>query len=177
MAGEWIELFNGEDLTGWRMRHSDRDHTWSIHDGILDNLNQGVDIITEQEFGDFELHIEYLVPEDSNSGIYLRGRYELQIIDSLGKTYSYPAENGALYNQKRVDVEASKPAGEWQTLEATLKGMVLTVILNGAKIHDNVTIEGPTGGHLADDNPPKGPIMLQGDHGPVQFRNIRIREL
>ena len=177
MAQDWIELFNGNDLTGWRMRHSDRDHTWSVHDGILDNLNQGVDIITEQDFGDFELHIEYLVPEDSNSGIYLRGRYELQIIDSLGKTYSYPAENGALYNQKRVDVEASKPAGEWQTLEATLKGMVLTVFLNGTKIHDNVTIEGPTGGHLAEDNPPEGPIMLQGDHGPVQFRNIRLREL
>ena len=131
------------------MRHSDRDHTWAVHDGILDNLGQGVDILTEQEFGDFELHIEYLVPEDSNSGIYLRGRYELQILDSLGKTYSYPAENGALYNQKRVDVEASKPAGEWQTLEATLNGMVLTVFLNGAKIHDNVTIEGPTGGQLA----------------------------
>ncbi len=177
MAQNWIELFSGKDLTGWRMRHSDRDHTWAVHDGILDNLGQGVDILTEQEFGDFELHIEYLVPEDSNSGIYLRGRYELQILDSLGKTYSYPAENGALYNQKRVDVEASKPAGEWQTLEATLNGMVLTVFLNGAKIHDNVTIEGPTGGQLADDNPPGGPIMLQGDHGPVQFRNIRIREL
>lgn len=177
MAGEWIELFNGKDLTGWRMRHTDREHTWSVNDGTLDNLNQGVDIITEREFGDFELHIEYLVPEDSNSGIYLRGRYELQIIDSLGKTYSYPAENGALYNQKCVDVEASKPAGEWQTLDATLKGMVLTVFLNGAKIHDNVTIEGPTGGHLADDDPPRGPIMLQGDHGPVQFRNIRLREL
>ncbi len=177
MAQDWIELFNGEDLTGWRMRHTDREHKWAVQDGILDNTGQGVDILTEREFGDFELHIEYLVPEDSNSGIYLRGRYELQILDSLGKTYSYPAENGALYNQKRVDVEASKPAGEWQTLEATLKGMVLSVNLNGARIHDNVTIEGPTGGQLADDNPPKGPIMLQGDHGPVQFRNIRIREL
>ena len=177
MAQDWIELFNGKDLTGWRMRHSDRDYTWEVHDGILDNLGQGVDILTEQEFGNFDLHIEYLVPEDSNSGIYLRGRYELQILDSLGKTYSYPAENGALYNQKSVDVEASKPAGEWQMLEATLNGMVLTVFLNGAKIHDNVTIEGPTGGQLADDNPPEGSIMLQGDHGPVQFRNIRIREL
>jgi hypothetical protein len=123
------------------------------------------------------LHIEYLVPKDSNSGIYLRGRYELQILDSLGKTYSYPAENGALYSQKGVDVEASKPAGEWQTVDVTLKGMCLTVFLNGAKIHDNVKIKGPTGGQLGDDDPPKGPLMLQGDHGPVQFRNIRIREL
>jgi hypothetical protein len=177
MANEAIELFNGIDLTGWRMRHLDREHKWDVHDGILDNTDKGVDILTEQDFGDFELHIEYLVPEDSNSGIYLRGRYELQILDSLGKTYSYPAENGALYNQKNVDVEASKPAGEWQTVDVTLKGMNLTVFLNGTKIHDNVTIKGPTGGQLGDDNPPKGPLMLQGDHGPVQFRNIRIQEL
>ena len=177
MAREWIELFNGEDLTGWRMRHPDREHKWVVHNSILDNTDKGVDIITEQEFGNFELHIEYLVPKDSNSGIYLRGRYELQILDSVGKTYPYPAENGALYNQKHVDVEVSKPAGEWQTVDATLNGMVLTVSLNGAKIHDSVTIAGPTGGQLGDDNPPKGPLMLQGDHGPVQFRNIRIREL
>jgi hypothetical protein len=177
MANEWIELFNGQDLDGWHMRHTNREHTWVVHDGILDNTGKGVDIISDGEFGDFELHIEYLVPKDSNSGIYLRGRYELQVLDSLGKTYSYPAENGALYNQKSPDVEASKPAGEWQTVDATLTGMNLTVLLNGVKIHDNVTINGPTGGQLSNDNPPKGPLMLQGDHGPVQFRNIRIREV
>ena len=177
MANQWIELYNGQDLTGWRMRHPDREHKWVVHDGILDNTDKAVDIITDGEFGDFELHIEYMVPKDSNSGIYLRGRYEIQILDSLGKTYSYPAENGALYNQKSPDVEASKPGGEWQTVDITLNGMNLTVFLNEVKIHDNVTIKGPTGGHLGDDNPPKGPLMLQGDHGPVQFRNIRIREL
>lgn len=177
MASEWIELFNGKDLTGWRMRNPNVEHKWVARDGILDNTGRGVDIITEDDFGDFELHIEYLVPEDSNSGIYLRGRYELQILDSLGKTYSYPAENGALYNQKNVDVEASKPAGEWQTMDVTIKGMVMTAVLNGKTIHKDVTINGPTGGQLANDNPPKGPVMLQGDHGPVQFRNIRIREL
>lgn len=174
---EWTELFNGNDLTGWRMRHPDREHTWVVHDGILDNTGKGVDIITDGEFGNFELHIEYCVPENSNSGIYLRGRYELQVLDSLGKTYSYPAENGALYNQKSPDVEASKPAGEWQAIDATIEGMTLTVFLNSVKIHNNVTINGPTGGQLGDDNPAKGPLMLQGDHGPVQFRNIRIREL
>lgn len=173
---EWKDLFNGEDLTGWKMRHTDREHKWVVHDGILDNTDRGgVDIITEEEFGDFELHIEYLVPEDSNSGIYLRGRYEIQILDSLGKEFSYPAENGAIYNFKSVDVEASKPAGEWQTVDLTLKGMTLSVTLNGQKIHDNVELKNPTGGQLADDNAPTGPIMLQGDHGPVQFRNIRIR--
>lgn len=175
MKEGWIELFNGKDLTGWRMRHPDREHKWVVHDGILENTGRGVDIITEREFGDFELHIEYLVPKDSNSGIYLRGQYEIQILDSLGKKYSYPCENGALYNQKSPDVEASKPAGEWQTVDITLKGMTLNVTLNGKKIHNNVMIKGPTGGHLVDLNPLKGPLMLQGDHGPVMFRNIRIR--
>ena len=177
MPKEWIELFNGKDLTGWKMRHIDQEHKWEVHDGILDNTGRGVDIITEQEFGDVELHIEYLFPKDSNSGIYLRGQYEIQILDSLGKTYSYPAENGALYSQKSPDVEATKPAGEWQIMDITIKGLTLNVTLNGKKIHDNVTIEGPTGGQLVEGNPPKGPLMLQGDHGPVMFRNIRIREL
>jgi len=171
-----IEVFNGKDLAGWRMRHPEREHKWAVHDGILDNTAKGVDIITEGEFGDFHMHLEYLVPKDSNSGIYLRGRYELQILDSLGKTYSYPAENGALYNQKHVDVDATKPAGEWQTVDVILIGMNLTVLLNGKGIHNNVTIKGPTGGQLVNDNPPKGPLMLQGDHGPVQFRNIYIQE-
>jgi len=177
MPKEWIELFNGKDLTGWKMRHIDQEHKWEVHDGILDNTGRGVDIITEQEFGDVELHIEYLFPKDSNSGIYLRGQYEIQILDSLGKTYNYPAENGALYSQKRPDVEATKPAGEWQIMDITIEGMTLNVTLNGKKIHDHVTIEGPTGGQLVEGNLPKGPLMLQGDHGPVMFRNICIREM
>ena len=174
-----MELFNGKDLAGWKARqhHPGRASKWVVHDGILENTDPGVDLITEQEFGDSELHIEYLVPEDGNSGIFLRGRYEIQILDSLGREYSYPAENGAVYNQKSPDVEASKPAGEWQTMDITLRGMTLSVTLNGQKIHDNVTIQGPTGGQLGDDNPPEGPLMLQGDHTAVQFRNIRIRAL
>ncbi len=177
MAGDWIELFNGRDLTGWHMRNTDREHKWEVNDGVLDNTATGVDIVTDAECGDHELHIEYICPAGSNSGIYLRGRYELQILDSLGKTYDYPAENGALYNQKRPDVEASKPAGEWQTIDATIKGMQLTVLLNGVKIHEDVTINGPTGGQLVNNDAPEGPLMLQGDHGPVQFRNIRVRTL
>ena len=176
MDSEWTEIFNGKDLAGWRMRHTDREHAWVAHDGILENTKHAVDIITEDEFGDFDLHIEYLFPEGSNSGIYLRGRYELQILDSLGNTYDYPAENGALYNQKRPDMEATNPAGEWQIMDVTLRGVVLTVTLNGKKIHDDVTISGPTGGQLGDDDPSRGPLMLQGDHGPVSFRNIRVRE-
>ena len=180
MASDWIELFNGTDLTGWSPRTADREarpHNWSVEDDILRTAGHGLDLLTDDEFGDFDLHIEYNLLPDSNSGIYLRGRYELQVLDSLGKTYDYPAENGALYNQKRPDVEASKPAGEGQTIDATIKGMTLTVLLNGVKIHDNVTIDGPTGGQLVNDDAPTGPLMLQGDHGPVRFRNIRVRIL
>ncbi len=178
MSKEWIELFNGKDLSGWRMRWEDRENKWIAKDNILENTGVGSDIITEQEFGDFELHIEYMVPKNSNSGIYLRGQYEIQILDSLGKKINYPGENGALYNQKSCDVEASKPAGEWQTLDLSLKGMVLNATLNGKKIHSDVIIKGPTGGELIPGaNPTKGPLMLQGDHGPVSFRNIRIREI
>lgn len=174
---EWNDLFNGIDLSGWRMRHTDKDHAWAVEDGLLVNTDSAVDIVTEDDFGDFDLHIEYMFPEDSNSGIYLRGRYELQILDSLGKTYDYPAENGAIYNFKRVDMEATKPAGEWQIMDINLVGMVLTVDLNGQRIHDQVTLENPTGGQLFNDNELSGPLMLQGDHGPVSFRNMRIRQL
>jgi len=174
---EWKELFNGADLTGWRMRHTGKDHAWEVKNGILVNTASAVDIVTEANFGDFDLHIEYMFPEGSNSGIYLRGRYELQILDSLGNTYDYPAENAAIYNFKRVDVEATKPVGEWQIMDVNLVGMVVTVDLNGQRVHDTVTLENPTGGQLFNDNEPSGPLMLQGDHGPVSFRNIRIREL
>ncbi len=178
MAKEWTELFNGKDLTGWRMRNPNHESKWVAKDGVLDNTGAGSDIISEPEFGDIELHIEFLVPKDSNSGIYLRGQYELQVLDSLGKKINYPGENGALYNQKSCDVEASKPAGEWQTMDVTLKGMIMTAVLNGKVIHKDVTIKGPTGGELKPgEDPAKGPLMLQGDHGPVSFRNIRIREI
>ncbi len=180
MKERWIELFDGKDLIGWRMRHPDQEHKWVVHDGILENTGRGVDIITEREFGDFKLHLEYLVPKDSNSGIYLRGQYEIQILDDdLLKRHkvSHPCENGALYNQKSPDMKASKKAGEWQTVGITLKGMTLNVVLNGEKIHNDVIIKGPTGGQLTNLNSLKGPLMLQGNHGPVMFRNIRIREL
>ena len=178
MSGEWIELFNGKDLTGWRLRYPDREHRWVVHDGILENTGKGVDLITEQEFGDFELHLEYNMFPNSNSGIYLRGRYEIQMLDSYGKTYDRPAENGAIYNVKSPDVDVTKPAGEWQTLDITMRGLTLTVYLNGVKIHDAVELTGPTGSNwLFNDNGPRGPHFLQGDHGPVKFRNLRLREL
>ena len=194
LTKEGIDLFNGKNLEGWRMRRFDeinakdllarkiqKLHQWVAKDGILFNKSQGADIITKREFSDFKLYIEYLILKNSNSGIYLRGQYELQIVDSFErkqtKNYTPIVENGSLYNKKAPDIEASKPAGGWQIIEAILKGMVLEVNLNGKKIHTNVTIEKPTGGELINLDPLKGPLMLQGDHGPVMFRNIKIQEL
>jgi hypothetical protein len=189
-----ISLFNGENLEGWRTRYLEeinpkdnlareiqKYHQWVAKDSFLFNKSRGADIITKREFSDFILYIEYLIPRNSNSGIYLRGQYELQILDSFErkqtKNYNPIIENGSLYNMKAPDIEASKPAGEWQALEATLKGMILNVNLNGKKIHTNVKIENPTGGELINLDPLKGPLMLQGDHGPVMFRNIKIQKL
>jgi hypothetical protein len=187
MEDSWIQLFNGKDLSGWKVRWGmhgpDREPNWVIHGNVLEQKGHGLDIITDREFGDFELHLEYIIPKDSNSGIYLRGQYEIQILDSYGQEFSDPIENGALYNQKSPDLDASKPAGEWQTMDIILKGLILNIWLNGKKIHDNVIIKGPTGGQLyycrwERDKlfPIKGPVMLQGNHGPVIFRNICIRE-
>ena len=181
MASDWIELFNGVDLTGWTPRTADREprpHNWSVEDGVLRTAGKGLDLLTEDEFGDFELHIEYNMFPGSNSGIYLRGRYEIQMLDSYGKTDDRASENGSLYLVKKPDVEVTKPAGEWQTLEVTLVGLSLTASLNGHVIHDGVQIEGPTGSNwVAKDNAPRGPLFLQGDHSAALFRNIRIRNL
>ncbi|MEO2005294.1 MAG: DUF1080 domain-containing protein [Candidatus Poribacteria bacterium] len=181
MASDWIELFNGTDLTGWEPRTADREarpHNWSVEDGLLKTAGKGLDLLTADEFGDFELHIEYNMLPDSNSGIYLRGRYEIQMLDSHGKTYENPSENGSLYLVKKPDVEVTKPAGEWQWLDVILVGLRLTASLNGHTIHEGIGIEGPTGSNwVVKDNAPRGPHFLQGDHGPAHFRNIRIRNL
>ncbi|MDA1190602.1 MAG: DUF1080 domain-containing protein [Candidatus Poribacteria bacterium] len=177
MASNWINLFNGNDLTGWRLRYPEREHKWIVRDGVLINESKGVDLITEKEFGDFDLHLEYMMPTDSNSGIYVRGRYEIQMLDSYGKTYDTPSMNGAIYRVKSPDVEVTKPAREWQTLDITMVGVAMTVRLNGSLIHDAVELKGPTGSNwLWNDNVPRGPHFIQGDHGPVHLRDIRYRE-
>ncbi|HOU31116.1 MAG TPA: DUF1080 domain-containing protein, partial [Bacteroidales bacterium] len=128
-------------------------------------------IRTEQEFEDFNLKLEVNIPQGSNSGIYLRGMYEVQVMDS----YKRPLDShnmGALYSRITPTVSAEKPAGEWQTLDITLCDRHLTVILNGVKIIDNQPVYGPTGGAIKSDVFSPGPIYLQGDHGKVMYRNI-----
>jgi hypothetical protein len=136
-------LFNGKDLTGWKLRHPDHHNSWTVEPGgILKNTvehgQHGVDLLTEQKFRNFVVSYEYMTREDSNSGFYLRGRQEIQILGDYKSGKATKGCKGAIYNFKAPDQFVTKPGGEWQTAEVTLIGDRITVILNGAKIHDNV---------------------------------------
>lgn len=126
---------------------------------------------TKQEFEDFNLKLEVNVPEGNNSGVYLRGIYEIQVVDSYGKPLD-SHNMGALYSRVTPSMAAEKPAGEWQSMDITLVDRHVTVILNGKKIIDNEPAWGPTGGAMSADVLAPGPIFLQGDHGKVSYRNI-----
>jgi hypothetical protein len=178
--GEPLMLLNGKDLTGWKMVENSRTNGWKNIDGVLINdpvqkegeapVRYG-NIRTEQEFEDFNLKLEVNVPAHSNSGVYLRGRHEIQVSDSYGLPLD-PHNMGALYSRITPVTNAEKPAGQWQMMDITLCDRHLTVILNGKMIIDNKPVYGPTGGALTSDVFAPGPIYLQGDHGKVSYRNL-----
>ncbi|HEV8061159.1 MAG TPA: DUF1080 domain-containing protein [Gemmataceae bacterium] len=171
--GQSLELFNGHDLAGWKPRSASAKNGWRVQDGVMVNAIPGNDIQTERKFTDFKLHTEFRYPKGSNSGVYLRGRYEVQIEDDFGKE---PDSHyiGGVYGFLTPSVNAGKKAGEWQTLDVTLVGRVVTVVLNGERIIDRQTIPGITGGALDSDEDKPGPILLQGDHGRVEFRKVTL---
>jgi hypothetical protein len=175
-------LFNGKDLTGWKLRNPNGHASWSVlPGGILKNTVEkgvhGTDLVTEQKFWNFTVRYEYMTPDNSNSGFYLRGRHEIQILGDYKSGKASLTCNGSLYNFKAPDQFVTKPAGEWQTAEATMIGNRITVIMNGVKIHDNVECTKATGSEIDNRVNEPGPLFLQGDHGTVSFRNIRIKEL
>jgi len=175
--GKPIDLFNGKDLSGWLGQDPDRPLGWFVKDGILMNQSKEANnIYFRQKFNDFKLEVEFNVDPQSNSGVYLRGRYEIQILDGYGRPLDVHSQ-GALYGFIVPSVNADKPAGEWQTYEITLIANRVTVILNGTKIIDNGEVPGITGGALDANEKDCGPIMLQGDHGKVQFRKVRLTPL
>ena len=171
--GRPISLFNGKDLSGWKLRSNERGNCWNVAGGALTNNVPCVDIVSVKEFTNFKLHVEFNIVEKSNSGIYLRGRYEVQIQDDIGKTRD-SLRMGGLYGFLRPAENASAKPGVWQTYDITLIGRRVTVVLNGKTILDNQEIPGITGGALNSDEGAPGPIMLQGDHGKIQFRNVTI---
>ena len=175
-------LFNGKELSGWKLRRADGPNSWSVlPGGVLKNTVQkgehGTDLVTEKKYWNFTVRYEYMTPDDSNSGFYLRGRHEIQILGDYKKGKAGMGGNGAIYNFKAPDKFVTKPGGEWQTVEATIIGNRITVTLNGVKIHDNVECTKATGSELDGNVNEPGQIFLQGDHGTVSFRNMRIKEL
>ncbi len=181
--GKPVTLFNGKDLTGWKLRRPEKLNGWSVKDGLLVNETPKTDfsatgaygnLRTEAVFGDFKLHIEFLVERDRNSGVYLRGMYEAQVVDRDSRMQGLQGV-GAIFGRVAPSKNAGYEGGKWQTYDLTLVGRHITVILNGEKVVDNQPVPGPTGGAMHTDAMAPGPIYLQGDHTSVKYRNIVLR--
>jgi hypothetical protein len=179
--GSWhdgtpVDLFNGKDISGWHGLVPNLALGWTLKDGAIANAAGANNLVSDGTFWNFKLHVEYRVGKDSNSGIGLRGRYEVQILEDYGKPPNKHS-NGALYSRIAPAVNASKPADEWQTYDIRLVGRQVSVVLNDQKVIDKQEIEGLTAiAGNADEGKP-GPIILQGDHGPVEFRKILLTPL
>jgi len=178
--GEPVELFNGMNLNGWSLLNDQQVNGFKVENGLLVNdpvqSDDGKHIYygnlrTDATFEDFRLTLDVNIPEGSNSGVYLRGRYEIQVADTYGRDLD-SHHMGALYSRIKPSVSAEKPAGEWQSMDITLYQRHLTVILNGSIIIDNQPVLGVTGGAMTADEDSPGPIYLQGDHGRILYRNL-----
>lgn len=168
--GKPIQLFNAKDLKGWHP--SGTTNQWVVENGILKSSKAGSNIISDAVFTDFKLHVEFRFPQEGNSGIYLRGRYEVQIAD-YEKESSKKVQLGSIYGFIAPSEIITNP-GQWQSYDITLTGRMVTVVLNGKTIISNREIPGVTGGALNSREAEPGPIMLQGDHNPIEYRNIII---
>jgi hypothetical protein len=171
--GKPVELFNGKDLEDWKPRPPAEKSGWIVRDGMLVNAHPGTDLVTKQTFEDFRVQAEFRYPKKSNSGIYLRGRYEVQIEDNYGDEAD-SHKIGGVYGFLTPRINAGKKPGEWQTLDITLVGRVVTVTLNGELVIDRQTIPGITGGALDSDEGAPGPLLIQGDHGHIEFRKLTL---
>lgn len=180
--GHPISLFNGRDLTGWRPHEPQKKNGWSVVDGLLVNSTTKTDfsatgsyanLRSEAEFEDFWLHIEFLVDEARNSGIYLRGMYEAQVVDRDSRMQGIQGP-GAIFGAIPPTKNAGRAGGEWQTYDLTLVDRHVTVVLNGVKVIDNQPIDAPTAGAIYTNPSQAGPIYLQGDHTSVKYRDIYL---
>jgi hypothetical protein len=169
--GAPITLLDQNDLNGWLAMGSP--NQWVVHNGVLSSPKSGVNLRTSRTFGDFKLHVEFRYPKESNSGVYLRGRHEVQIEDDYGQAPDSHRYSG-VYGFISPSEIAAKPAGEWQTYDITLIGRMVTVVANGKMVICNQEIPGITGGAIDSNEGEPGPLYLQGDHGPVEYRNIVI---
>jgi len=179
--GNPIALFNGRDLTGWRVSDPKKINGWSVRDGVLVNdtpkkdfsaYSDHANLLTEAVFTDFKLHIEYRLPaEGGNSGVYLRGMNEAQVTDRDSKMQGINGP-GAIFGRITPSKNAGKPGRKWNSYDLVLADRHVTVVLNGELVIDNQPVEGPTGGAWLSDVTQPGPIYLQGDHTAVEYRNV-----
>jgi hypothetical protein len=203
----FIELFNGKELAGWKVKGDEggfwkvgkaaldpNDPRELVVDPAGEELinahRGGRDIYSEKEFGDAIIELEVMVPRGSNSGIYIMGEYEIQVFDSFGREKLTQGDMGAIYSAAAPSAQASKAPGEWQRFhiqyqaprfdadgKKTANAIVKKVVLNDVVIQENVDVKGPTGGSLRNREAPRGPLLFQGDHGPVSYRKIRVKPL
>jgi hypothetical protein len=215
---KWIELFAGDKLDafkgktdGWVLtgavslsESNPKKLAYTPGGGIFVNGEKGraKDLVTKESFGDLEIHAEFLIAKNSNSGIKFHAHYEIQILDSFGKTKLTGDDCGGIYPRAELQpkyhylddgvppkLNASKPAGEWQSLDAIFlaprfdaagkkiaNAKIVKATLNGKLIHENQELLTPTGHAYTNKEVAKGPLLLQGDHGPVAFRNVKVRE-
>jgi hypothetical protein len=169
--GKAIPLIQSNSVKGW---HADAEkNQWVVENGILKSPAKGANLITDEKYNDFKLHVEFRCPKGGNSGVYLRGRYEVQITDSKDKE---PASIylGGVYGFVSPSEQVAKGPDEWQSMDITLIGRMITVVANGKQIITNQEIPGITGGAIDSKEGEPGPIMLQGDHEPIEFRNMVI---
>lgn len=199
-----IEPINGIDLSGWKTKGDANKSHWTLGKTslkpsdpaqlevapggkeLINSAGGGVDIFTEQKFGDVHIELEVMVPKASNSGIYLMGEYEIQVFDSFGKEQPTQHDLGAIYSTSTPKVNAARPPGEWQKFEIDFiaprfegekrigAAKFAKVVLNGQVIQENVEMKGATPGGLTGKEVAEGPLLLQGDHGAVAYRNIKI---
>lgn len=168
--GSPISLIGKSDMNEWI---AIGENQWTVSNGVLTSAKSGANLFTKKKFEDFKLHVEFRYPKGSNSGVYLRGRYEVQITDSKGME-PWSDEFGAIYGFLPANEMVAKEAGEWQTYDITLIGRMVTVVANGKTVISLATIPGITGGAIDSKEAEPGPILIQGDHGPIEFRNIVI---
>lgn len=170
--GAPIKLFNGKDTKGW---HTDGKNQWTVENGILRSLKSGANLISDKTFTDFKLHIEFRYKQGSNSGVYLRGRYEVQIIDTKsGEPEPINNQFSSVYGFLPPNKMMAKNPGEWQSYDITLVGRLVTIVANGTMVICRQEIPGLTGGAIDSKEGEPGPLFIQGDHGPIDYRNIII---
>lgn len=211
-AKDGEQVFNGKDLAGWHVKDAHNTETWKVvsnlkldpadpkklagegtggdASGVLfrQPVPHGSDIISDKQWGDCEVHVEFMVPKGANSGVYLMGRYEVQVFDSFGKANVGTGDCAAIYGVKPPSENAAKAPGEWQSFDIFFQGprfdangkktqdaRFLKVYWNGRLVQENTDVKGPTGSEIEHNEKPTGPLMFQGDHGIVGFRNVRVR--